>query len=195
MNKRFSVECPSPTDVSQGRLSKFKKNLERTNCLLSSHYLLSFRYYTDHTENTASNFSSIVSCAFVSTGTSLPNRCLSQLGGTQRHLDIPTARWSHKPPFSFQNKKISVKTRCFSKFSPAVSNTRTRYVAVQICCLLLPWERWQIYWRDRFIIYLWLSWCTRTREQLHCFPLHYVWSTWRDNRRQVCIFPKCDLPA
>jgi hypothetical protein len=42
---------------------------------------MSIWYDTDRIEDTASNSSSIVACVFVATGTCLPSRCLTTLGG------------------------------------------------------------------------------------------------------------------
>jgi hypothetical protein len=70
-------------------------------------------YDTGHSENDASNNSSIVACVFVTAVTFLPSRCLATIGGnSQTHTQ--TATWSHKPTFQAKNgteKEINTSRR------------------------------------------------------------------------------------
>jgi hypothetical protein len=81
---------------------------DRSNRLLSFHYILSIWYDKDRIENTTSNSSYIVACVFVATETCLPRLeyqwprflvPLFRLSGVSG--DTQTARWSHKPSFIF----------------------------------------------------------------------------------------------
>jgi hypothetical protein len=78
-------------------------------------------YDTGHTENDASNNSSIVACLFVTTVTFLPSsclvtiggfltsRCLATIGGIHRHTHTQTTTWTHKPTLIFQDKESRLK--------------------------------------------------------------------------------------
>jgi hypothetical protein len=86
----------------------WKQNvLGRTNHLLSFHYVLNIRYDMDHIENTASNSSSIVACAFTATGTYLPSHCLTMgLGGRRRHKDRKVNSYASSNLFYLKTRKV-----------------------------------------------------------------------------------------
>jgi hypothetical protein len=75
---------------------------------------------TGHTENDASNNSSIVTCVFVTAVTFLPSRFLATIGGLLLNRCLATiwvdththtATWSHKPTLFFKNKENRLKIK------------------------------------------------------------------------------------